>query len=198
MLWKIQTQDIPKQKNRVHKRSSNVKGIHKWLKTERNSSKTGEAKQTKNHTWTKRIRLNGSSDSLQLAPLFLSFFFSIFFILVFLSKSLLALPIHQSAAWLPSLTRLAAHVSCRLWSCPLFRKGVPPSYQKKKSSSRVVAAKICKEGSTQSQPRIEISVNTDISVLEFYGYIGNIGKISVDIFHQISVRQKLSKIDGNA
>ena len=47
-------------------------------------------------------------------------------------------------------------------------------------------------------PRIEILVNTDISVLGFYGYIGNIGEISVDIFHQISVRQKLSKIDGNA
>ena len=49
----------------------------------------------------------------------------------------------------------------------------------------------------QGQPMIEISVNTDISVLRFYGYIGNIGEISVDIFHQISVRQKLSKIDGN-
>ena len=46
--------------------------------------------------------------------------------------------------------------------------------------------------------RIEISVNTYISVLGFYGYIGNIGEISVDIFHQISMRQKLSKIDGNA
>ena len=49
----------------------------------------------------------------------------------------------------------------------------------------------------QGQPRIEISVNTDISILGFYGYIENIGEISVDIFHQISVRQKLSKIDGN-
>ena len=47
-------------------------------------------------------------------------------------------------------------------------------------------------------PRIEISVNTDISILGFYGYIENIGEISVDIFHQISVWQKLSKIDGNA
>lgn len=28
---------------------------------------------------------------------------------------------------------------------------------------------------TMNQPRSEISVNTDISVLEFYGYIGNIG-----------------------
>ena len=30
--------------------------------------------------------------------------------------------------------------------------------------------------------RIKISVITDISVLEFYGYIGNIDKISVAIF----------------
>ena len=57
--------------SKMHKWSPNVKGIRKWLKTEKNSSKTGEAKQTKNHTCTKRIRLNGSSDSLQLAPLFL-------------------------------------------------------------------------------------------------------------------------------
>ena len=48
------------------------------------------------------------------------------------------------------------------------------------------------------QPWIEISINTDISVLGFYEYIGNIKEISVDIFTQISVRQKLSKIDGNA
>ena len=47
-------------------------------------------------------------------------------------------------------------------------------------------------------PRIEISINMDISVLGFYGYIGNIEEISMDIFHQISVRQKLSKIDANA
>ena len=32
------------------------------------------------------------------------------------------------------------------------------------------------------QSRIKISVLTDISVLEFYGYIGYIGDISVDIF----------------
>ena len=39
-------------------------------------------------------------------------------------------------------------------------------------------------------PRIKISVNTDISVIGFYGNIGNIGnigKISVDIFTKISV-----------
>ena len=30
--------------------------------------------------------------------------------------------------------------------------------------------------------RMEISVSTDISVLGFYGYIGYIGDISVDIF----------------
>ena len=34
------------------------------------------------------------------------------------------------------------------------------------------------------RPRIKISVNTDISVIGFYG---NIGKISVDIFTKISV-----------
>ena len=33
-----------------------------------------------------------------------------------------------------------------------------------------------------SQPRLEISVSMDISVLAFYGYIGYIGDISVDIF----------------
>ena len=37
------------------------------------------------------------------------------------------------------------------------------------------------------QPRIKISVNTDISVIGFYGNIGNIGKISADIFTKISV-----------
>ena len=37
------------------------------------------------------------------------------------------------------------------------------------------------------RPRIKISVNTDISVIGFYGNIGNIGKISVDIFTKISV-----------
>ena len=42
----------------------------------------------------------------------------------------------------------------------------------------------------QLQSRIKISVNTDISVIGFYGNIeniGNIGKISVDIFTHISV-----------
>ena len=38
--------------------------------------------------------------------------------------------------------------------------------------------------------RIKISVNTDISVIGFYGNIGNIGKISVDIFTKISVQLK--------
>ena len=37
------------------------------------------------------------------------------------------------------------------------------------------------------ESRIKISVNTDISVIGFYGNIGNIGKISVDIFTHISV-----------
>ena len=45
--------------------------------------------------------------------------------------------------------------------------------------------------------RIEISVFTDISVLRFYGYIGNIGEISVDIFSQISIESKLFKINRN-
>ena len=31
-------------------------------------------------------------------------------------------------------------------------------------------------------PRMKISISTDISVLEFYGYIEYIGDISVDIF----------------
>ena len=38
-----------------------------------------------------------------------------------------------------------------------------------------------------ARARIKISVNTDISVIGFYGNIGNIGKISVDIFTKISV-----------
>ena len=41
-----------------------------------------------------------------------------------------------------------------------------------------------------SSARIKISVNTDISVIGFYGNIGNIrniGKISLDIFTKISV-----------
>ena len=37
------------------------------------------------------------------------------------------------------------------------------------------------------QVRIKISVNTDISVIRFYENIGNIGKISVDIFIKILV-----------
>ena len=37
------------------------------------------------------------------------------------------------------------------------------------------------------QVRIKISVNTDISVIGFYG---NISKISLDIFTKISVRLK--------
>ena len=48
------------------------------------------------------------------------------------------------------------------------------------------------------QPRIKISVNTDISVLGFYEYIGNIGEISVNILTKISMRQKLFKIHKNA
>ena len=40
----------------------------------------------------------------------------------------------------------------------------------------------------------KISVNTDISVLEFYEYIINIEEISVDIFTQISIRQNNTKL----
>ena len=35
---------------------------------------------------------------------------------------------------------------------------------------------------TYLKPRMRISVSTDILVLGFYGYIGYIGDISVDIF----------------
>ena len=45
-------------------------------------------------------------------------------------------------------------------------------------------------GMDELGPRIKISVNTDISVIGFYGNIENIiniGKISVDIFTKISV-----------
>ena len=37
------------------------------------------------------------------------------------------------------------------------------------------------------EARIKISVNTDILVIGFYGNIGNIGKILVDIFTKLSV-----------
>ena len=39
----------------------------------------------------------------------------------------------------------------------------------------------------QSQPRIKISVNMNISVIGFYGNIENIGKILMNIFTKISV-----------
>ena len=42
--------------------------------------------------------------------------------------------------------------------------------------------------------RIKISVITDISILGFYRYIGNIGKISMDILTKISIKRKLTKI----
>ena len=43
---------------------------------------------------------------------------------------------------------------------------------------------------------MKISENTDISVIRFYGYIGNIGKISMDILTKISV-DILTKISIN-
>ena len=45
---------------------------------------------------------------------------------------------------------------------------------------------------------MEVSVIMDILVLQFYGYIGNIGEISMNIFSQISVEKKLLKIHRNA
>ena len=48
-------------------------------------------------------------------------------------------------------------------------------------------------GRRSTRARIKISVNTDISVIGFYGNIiniGNIGKISVDIFTKISAQLK--------
>ena len=44
--------------------------------------------------------------------------------------------------------------------------------------------------------RIEISVFTDISVLRFYGYIENIGEISVAIFSQILMSENYLKLIG--
>ena len=41
--------------------------------------------------------------------------------------------------------------------------------------------------------RFEISINTDILVLRFYGYIKNISKISMNILTKISMEQKLLK-----
>ena len=55
----------------------------------------------------------------------------------------------------------------------------------------------CYQWAPMACPRIEISVFMDISVLRFYGYIGNIGEISVDIFSQISIESKLFKINRN-
>ena len=45
---------------------------------------------------------------------------------------------------------------------------------------------------------MKISVIMNMSILRFYGYIENIGEISVDIFSQISIERKLFKIHRNA
>ena len=45
-----------------------------------------------------------------------------------------------------------------------------------------------------SRPRLKIPVSMDISVLAFYGYIGYIGDISVDIFF---MNIDISKINKN-
>ena len=42
--------------------------------------------------------------------------------------------------------------------------------------------------------RFEISINTDISILRFYGYIKNINKIIMNILKKILMEQKLLKI----
>ena len=42
---------------------------------------------------------------------------------------------------------------------------------------------------------MKISVSTDISVLKFYGYIGYIRDISIDIFTLISIYRKLNCCD---
>ena len=43
----------------------------------------------------------------------------------------------------------------------------------------------------------KILINTDISVLEFYRYIGNIEEISIDILIKISMEEKWFKIHEN-
>ena len=42
-----------------------------------------------------------------------------------------------------------------------------------------------------------MKISVDILILEFYGYIINIGKISVDNLKKNSMKRKLFKIYGN-
>ena len=55
------------------------------------------------------------------------------------------------------------------------------------NSDRILLAELSLSKEMFIYPRIKISVNTDISVIGFYGNIENIDKISVDIFTKISV-----------
>ena len=71
-----------------------------------------------------------------------------------------------------------------------FRKFISSNQKSKSCQNTHLKLKIMQSRKTnlsELYPRIEISVFTDISVLRFYGYIGNIGEISVDIFSQISI-----------
>ena len=54
-----------------------------------------------------------------------------------------------------------------------------------------------KGGFDDLMPRLEISINMDISILGFYRYIKNISKISMDVLIKMSIKQKLFKIHGN-
>ena len=59
-----------------------------------------------------------------------------------------------------------------------------PQFIEPCASQRSQSLFVLPMGLIVSLPRIKISVNTDISVIGFYG---NIGKISMDIFTKISV-----------
>ena len=54
-----------------------------------------------------------------------------------------------------------------------------------------------KGGFDDLMPRLEISINMDISILGFYRYIKNISKISMGVLIKMSIKQKLFKIHGN-
>ena len=54
-----------------------------------------------------------------------------------------------------------------------------------------------KSGFDDLMLRFEISVNTDISILGFYEYIKNIGKISMDVLTKMLIKRKLFKIHEN-
>ena len=56
------------------------------------------------------------------------------------------------------------------------------AYIVKNKAERALGPKANNIYKVGSGPRMKISVSTDISVLGFYGYIGYIGDISVDIF----------------